>query len=163
MAKVVKKLVLSPFMLRKAIGHTLHASELKFKVSFNFSWAAESPSPYRLQYISLPSGVTLPPNGAVTAWKIYNYVLDGDITTTTTWNYIGLSEDEYNKKKEEEAKAEAEANKPSGGGTPTVPSIPGTDDEDLYIDVNDIYSFDPDFIKLPSYEIKPPDMSPDEL
>lgn len=162
MAKVVKKLVLSPFMLRKAIGHTLHASELKFKVSFNFSWAAESPSPNRLQYIPLPSGVTLS-DGALTAWKIYNYVLDGDISTTTTWNYIGLSEDEYNKKKEEEAKAEAEANKPSGGGTPTVPSIPGTDDEDLYIDINDIYSFDPDFIKLPSYEIKPPDMSPDEL
>lgn len=160
MAKVVKKLVLSPFMLRKAIGHTLHASELKFKVSFNFSWAAASPDDP--QYISLPSGVTLI-GGAVTAWKIYNYVLDGDITTTTTWNHIGLSEDEYNKKKEEEAKAEAEANKPSGGGAPTVPSIPGTDDEDLYIDVNDIYSFDPDFIKLPSYEIKPPDMSPDEL
>lgn len=160
MAKVVKKLVLSPFMLRKAIGYTLHATELKFNVSFNFSWAAASPD--SVQYLTLPYGITLP-NGSTTAWKVYKYVLDGTITTTVAWNHIGLTEEEYNKKKEEEAKAEEEANNPSGGGTPTVPSIPGTDDEDMFIDIEDIYSFDPDFIKLPSYEVKPPDMSPDEL
>ena len=146
MAKVVKKLVISPFMLKKAIGQTLHASQFQFDIMFSFPWAAGRSD----QYLTLPAGITMP-DGYKYAWKSYTYETNTNVKASVVWNHIGLSEAEYKRVKEEERKAE-ENNKPSEEEEPE-------EDADIYNEIEDTYTFDPDFIKPPASDTKPTEFS----
>lgn len=150
MAKVVDTLVLNHFELIKAIGLTLHNSELTFTISGNGKWCSIDDG-----WIALPEGVTLP-GGAKYAWLEYTRNIYSSLTVNVFWDFAGLSEDAYYKKKEELAKEEESE---GGSGEETDPNAPVL--PDITPDLPDIiipdapeiddseYTFDPEFIEFP--------------
>lgn len=129
MAKVVDTLVLNHFDLIKAIGTTLHGSNLTFTISGKGEWCSIPDG-----YISLPTGIKA--DGISDVWRVYTRSLYSSLTITAYWNFIGLNEEEYYKKKEELANA-PDPESPDI----VVPDIPEIDDSE--------YVFDPEFIKFP--------------
>lgn len=129
MAKVVDTLVLNHFDLIKAIGTTLHGSNLTFTISGKGEWCSIHDG-----YISLPTGIKA--DGTSDVWRVYTRSLYSSLTITAYWNFIGLNEEEYYKKKEELANA-PDPESPDI----VVPDIPEIDDSE--------YVFDPEFIKFP--------------
>lgn len=138
MAKVVDTLVLNHFDLIKAIGTTLHGSNLTFTIIGKGAWCSIPDS-----YINLPEGIKA--DGTSDVWRVYTRSLYSSLTITAYWNFIGLNEEEYYKKKEELAKEEEneEETDPDSPEIPDIiiPDIPEIDDSE--------YVFDPEFIKFP--------------
>lgn len=132
MAKVVDTLVLNHFGLIKAIGTTLHGSELTFTISGKGAWCSIHDG-----YISLPTGIKA--DGTSDVWRVYTRSLYSSLTITAYWNFIGLNEEEYYKKKEELAN-EADSDSPELPDIP-VPDTPEIDDSE--------YVFNPEFIEFP--------------
>lgn len=151
MITAVTKLTLNKFLLRKAIGTTLHATSLSFMLRGSGSWSTASVDP-----VELPRGATYKGQtalGITSDQKLESNLLYANLE----WAHFNKTEEEYNEIKKKE-KEEEEANKPNPP-TPTDPSQPEEEEpeEDIFIIIDDLITFDPEFIKLPSYEIEAPD------
>lgn len=138
MAKVVDTLVLNHFGLIKAIGTTLHGSELTFTISGKGTWCSIPDGAIRL-----PDGITT--NGAVYAWRSYTRTLYSSLTVTAYWDFLGLDEEAYYKKKEELAKKEENEGE-TDPDTPELPDIVIPDTPDIS---DPDYKFDIEFIEFP--------------
>lgn len=138
MAKIVDTLVLNHFGLIKAIGTTLHGSELTFTISGKGTWCSIPDGAIRL-----PEGIKA--DGTSDVWRVYTRSLYSSLTITAYWNFIGLNEEEYYKKKEELAKEEENEGEtdPDSPELPdiVVPDTPEIDDSE--------YVFNPEFIEFP--------------
>lgn len=143
MANVVDTLVLNHFELIKAIGTTLHSTDLTFTISGKGTWCSIHDG-----YIQLPEGIKT--NGSEYAWRAYTRSLYSSLTVTAFWDYMGLNEEAYYKKKEEVAKEEEGETAPDAPELPDItpdlpdiiiPDAPEIDDSE--------YVFDPEFIEFP--------------